>query len=70
MNKKTKKLAFNISVIIVLLLALGWVCSRFIHWGNVEFTDNAQVRQHIGTRQLPGTGFHQENLFYGVSDGA
>lgn len=31
MNKKTKKLAFNISVIIVLLLALGWVCSRFVH---------------------------------------
>lgn len=31
----------------MLLLAFGWVCSRFVHLGNVEFTDNAQVRQHI-----------------------
>ena len=47
MNKKTKKMVFNLSVIFVLLLAFGWVCSRFVHLGNVEFTDNAQVRQHI-----------------------
>ena len=24
-----------------------WVCSRFVHLGRVEYTDNAQVRQHI-----------------------
>lgn len=47
MNKKTKKLVFNISVIAVLTIALCWVCSRFIHLGTVEFTDNAQIRQHI-----------------------
>ena len=40
-------MVFNLSVIFVLLLAFGWVCSRFVHLGNVEFTDNAQVRQHI-----------------------
>ena len=47
MNKRNKKLAFNIIVIIALATAIVWVCSHFIHLGNVEFTDNAQVRQHI-----------------------
>ncbi len=47
MNKKTKKLTVNIFIIIVLMIGLGWVCSRFVHLGNVEFTDNAQVRQQI-----------------------
>lgn len=47
MNKKTKKLIFNICVVALLSIALVWVCARFIHLGNVEFTDNAQVRQHI-----------------------
>lgn len=47
MNKKTKKLTFNICVIAVLVIALVWVCARFVHLGSVEFTDNAQVRQHI-----------------------
>lgn len=47
MNKKTKKLVFNISVVAALTVAFCWVCSRFIHLGSVEFTDNAQVRQQI-----------------------
>lgn len=47
MDKKTKKLTFNICVIAVLVIALVWVCARFVHLGSVEFTDNAQVRQHI-----------------------
>lgn len=47
MNKKTKKLMLNICVIAVLIIALVWVCARFVHLGSVEFTDNAQVRQHI-----------------------
>ncbi len=47
MNKKIKKLTFNIFVLLLLVIALIWVCARFIHLGNVEFTDNAQIRQHI-----------------------
>lgn len=47
MNKKTKKLVSNIVIVCVLGLCLLWVCSRFVHLGRVEFTDNAQVRQHI-----------------------
>lgn len=47
MNKKIKKQTFNLLTIVILCIALFWVCSRFIHPGNVEFTDNAQVRQQI-----------------------
>lgn len=47
MNKKTKKLTFNIVVVILLAVAIGWVCARFVHLGNVEYTDNAQIKQLI-----------------------
>ena len=63
MNKKTKKLAFNISVIIVLLLALGWVGSSVVHWGIVEFTDYAQVRQHIVPVNCRVQGFIRKIYF-------
>lgn len=47
MNHKTKKLISYIISIAVIAVAAVWVASRFIHLGNVEFTDNAQVRQQI-----------------------
>lgn len=47
MTKKTKKLIYNIVACILLLGAISWVCTKFIHLGNVEFTENAQVKQLI-----------------------
>lgn len=47
MNKRTKKIGRNIVVIAIILVGLGWVCSRFIHLGRVEYTDNAQIRSNI-----------------------
>lgn len=47
MVKKKMKLAYNIIVGILLTCGIAWVCSRFVHLGNVEFTDNAQVKQQI-----------------------
>lgn len=47
MKHKKKKMIFNIFVTTMIVIALGWVCSKFIHLGNVEFTDNAQVKQLI-----------------------
>lgn len=47
MTKKTKKLIYNIFACILLLGAISWVCAKFIHLGNVEFTENAQVKQLI-----------------------
>ncbi len=47
MKKNTKKLIYNIFACIFLLGAIYWVCEKFIHIGNVEFTENAQVKQLI-----------------------
>lgn len=47
MNHKSKKLIYNIVVGILIFCGLCWVCARFVHLGNVEYTDNAQVRQLI-----------------------
>lgn len=47
MNKKTKMLIYNIFACILLLGAISWVCAKFIHLGDVEFTENAQVKQLI-----------------------
>ena len=47
MKIKTKKLIYNIVACIILLGAIAWVCEKFIHLGNVEFTENAQVKQLI-----------------------
>ncbi len=47
MTKKTKKLIYNIIACILLLGAICWVCVKFMHLGDVEFTENAQVKQLI-----------------------
>jgi len=47
MNRRNKKIAYNILVCSLLLIAIIWVFSRFVHLGNVEYTDNAQVKQLI-----------------------
>lgn len=47
MKHHTKKILSYIVTAAVIIIAAVWVGSRFIHLGNVEFTDNAQVRQQI-----------------------
>jgi membrane fusion protein (multidrug efflux system) len=47
MVKKRMKLGYNIVVGLLLLGAIIWICSKFVHFGNVEFTDNAQIKQQI-----------------------
>ena len=47
MTHRSKKILSYIITIVVIVAAGIWVASRFIHLGNVEFTDNAQVRQQI-----------------------
>ena len=46
MNDKKK---FIRTALIIAIIAVGiiWVCSHFFHLGNVEWTDNAQVRRNI-----------------------
>jgi membrane fusion protein, multidrug efflux system len=47
MVKKKMKLGYNVVVGLLLVGAIFWVCAKFVHFGNVEFTDNAQVKQQI-----------------------
>lgn len=63
MNKRTKKQIFNGCVILLLTGCLAWVCARFVHLGRVEFTDNAQVRQHIIPVNSRLTGFIKKVYF-------
>lgn len=63
MKHNIKKLIYNIIVIIILLCAAAYICSRFIHLGNVAYTDNAQVRRHITHVNCRIQGFVKEVRF-------
>ncbi|MCR5042794.1 MAG: HlyD family secretion protein [Bacteroidaceae bacterium] len=63
MKHKTKKLIYNVIVVAALLVGLVWVCSKFIHFGRVEFTDNAQVKQLIVPANSRVQGFIKEVRF-------
>ena len=47
MKHSTKKILSYIITLAVIIAAGIWVASKFIHFGNVEFTDNAQVQRQI-----------------------
>lgn len=60
-NKKRVIPNFIISLIIV--AGIGWVCAKFVHLGNVEFTDNAQVKQHLSPVSTRVQGFIKKICF-------
>ena len=62
-TRKTKKLVYNIVVIALLVIGMVYVCSRFIHLGNVEYTDNAQIKQHITPVNTRVQGFIKKIYF-------
>lgn len=47
MKHRTKKILSYIVTLIVIAVAALWIVSKFVHLGDVEFTDNAQVRRQI-----------------------
>lgn len=63
MSRRTKKITVNVITVVVLLAAFVWVCTRFMHLGNVEYTDNAQIRQHIVPVNSRVQGFVKEVRF-------
>ena len=63
MNRKTKVRIYNIVVIALLIAGIGFVISKFTHLGNVEFTDNAYVHQHITPINSRVSGFIKEIRF-------
>ncbi len=63
MVKKKMKLVYNIVVGLLLLGSIGWVSAKFVHLGNVEFTDNAQVKQQIVPVNSRVQGFIRKIFF-------
>ncbi len=61
-TRKVQKLTYNTIIICLLAGGLIYVCSRFIHIG-VEYTDNAQVKQHITPINTRVQGFIKQIYF-------
>ena len=61
--RRTRRMIYNILILCFLVGGLVYVCSRFIHLGNVEYTDNAQVRQHITPVNTRVQGFIKKICF-------
>lgn len=62
-NIKRNRLISNIVLTVVIVLGIVWVCSHFVHLGNVEYTDNAQVKQHITPINTRVPGFIKKIYF-------
>lgn len=56
------RLLYDLFVVVLLLVGLGYVFSRFVHTGG-EWTDNATVRQHITPVNSRVPGFIREIRF-------
>ena len=57
------KYLYNTIVALLLLLGVAVVVRNFAHFGQVEFTDNAHVRQHITPQNTRVQGFIKEIRF-------
>ena len=63
MKRTTKRIIYNIIVFSLLAIGIIIVCSKFLHLGNVEYTDNAVVCQHITPVNTRVAGFIKEIRF-------
>ena len=63
MKYQTKKLIYNVVVVVLILCGIVWVASRFVHLGRVEYTDNAQIKQLIVPVNSRVQGFVQRIFF-------
>ena len=64
MNKRKQILrAYNIVVVIFLVLGVVYALSRFVHLGSTEYTDNAMVHRHLSPVNTRVPGFIKEIRF-------
>ncbi len=63
--EKTKivRNVYNIMILCCLVVGTAYVVLQFCHFGRVEFTDNARVRQHITPQCTRVQGFIREIRF-------
>ena len=60
---KLTTIIYNCVIIAFFLVGATIVFLQFVHLGNVEFTDNARVRQHITPQNTRVQGFIREIRF-------
>ena len=62
-HKRTLRAVYNGVILLLLIGGAYLVIDRFVHFGNVEFTDNATVRQYITPVDTRVQGFIREIRF-------
>ena len=63
MKRITKRIAYDVIIFALLIMGIAIVCYKFFHYGNVEYTDNATVCQHITPVNTRVPGFIREIRF-------
>ena len=61
--KNKKRVIPNIVIGLVLLVGIVWVSAKFVHLGDVEYTNNAQVNQHLTPINTRVQGFIKRICF-------
>lgn len=62
-NQRILRIVYNTIIFLVLIAGVILVVNHFVHFGNVEFTDNATVQQHITPVNTRVQGFIKEIRF-------
>ena len=63
MKSKVKQIISIFLALCVIAGATLWIISNFVHWGDVEFTDNAQIEQQIVPVNCRVQGYIKEIRF-------
>lgn len=63
MIKDKRRVIPNFFIALALLAGIAWVCERFIHLSGTEYTDNAQVKQHLTPVSTRVQGFIKKIYF-------
>lgn len=53
----------NFFIFLVIVAGISWITGKFIHMSSVEFTDNAQVKQHLSPVSTRVQGFIKKICF-------
>ncbi len=62
-HKRTLRYLYNGIIVLFMLIGAYFVLDHFAHFGNVEFTDNATIQQHITPVNSRVQGFIKEIRF-------
>lgn len=63
MIKNKRRAIPNFFIALALMAGIAWVCERFIHLNNTEYTDNAQIKQHLTPVNTRVQGFIKKIYF-------